>query len=85
MINPFDIIIEKLESIEKMLSESGKVLPLPTIEIIGTKEMCRRLAITEPTLIRWRSKGKIPAFNVGSSVRYNWHSVIDALENLKTK
>jgi len=51
-----------------------------TTEIIDRNELCKRLAITEPTCIRWKKKGKIPCFRIGSSVRYNWQNVIDILE-----
>jgi excisionase family DNA binding protein len=50
------------------------------IEIIDRTELCKRLAITEPTAIRWEKKKKIPAIRIGSSVRYNWHSVVNNLE-----
>ena len=55
----------------------------PQTEIINRDELCKRLAITEPTVIRWEKKGTIPALRIGSNVRYNWHKVIEALENKK--
>jgi len=51
----------------------------PQAEIISRDELCKRLAITEPTVIRWEKKGKIPALRIGSNVRYNWHKVIESL------
>jgi len=51
------------------------------IEIIDTRELCNRLRITEPTVIRWRKKGKIPFMQIGSSVRFNYHKVLEALES----
>lgn len=50
------------------------------VEIIDTRELCSRLGITEPTVIRWRKKGKIPFIQIGSSVRFNYHKVLEALE-----
>lgn len=50
-------------------------------EIISTEELCKRLDITEPTCIRWRKKGKIPFLSIGSSIRYEWNTVVKALEN----
>ena len=47
---------------------------------IDTKELCKRLAITEPTVIRWRKKGKIPYLTIGSSIRYDWNAVLTALQ-----
>lgn len=49
-------------------------------EIIDRTELCRRLNLVEPTIIKWEKKGKIPSLRVGSAVRYNWHKVLQALE-----
>ncbi len=49
-------------------------------EIIDRAELCKRLSITEPTVIRWEKKGKIPCLHLGKSVRYKWEEVITALE-----
>lgn len=81
MQNPFDVIIEKLIGLETKLAESTPPLPvMNTAEIINRDELCKRLTLTEPTVIRWERKGKIPCFRIGSNVRYNWPKVIDALE-----
>ncbi len=52
---------------------------------ITTKQLCLFLGITEPTVIRWRKKGKIPFLQIGSSVRFNLPNVLDALEVGKKK
>lgn len=49
-------------------------------EIIDRPELCRRLNLVEPTIIKWEKKGKIPSLRVGSAVRYNWQQVLQALE-----
>ena len=85
MLNPFDVIIEKLNLLESKLSETNTGEIVPAAEIIDRTELCKRLAITEPTAIRWEKKGKIPCFRIGSSVRYNWHTVIETLEGKKNK
>lgn len=74
------------QAISAALTEFAKQIPHPyqpvtdPVEINGTKELCARLDITEPTVIRWRKKGKIPFLLIGSSVRYNYRAVIKALE-----
>lgn len=81
MLNPFDLINEKLDRLESKFAEP-QLKPenkIPT-EIIGRNELCKRLDITEPTAIRWEKKGKIPSFRIGSNVRYNWQTVINVLE-----
>ena len=55
------------------------------VEIIDTKELCIRLNITEPTVIRWRKKGKIPFLQIGSAIRFNYYNVLGALEVGKRK
>lgn len=75
----FIALIEK--AIDKKLGCSNK--PAPVIEVINRTELKKRLDITEPTVIRYEKKGKIPCFHIGSSVRYNWHEVINSLEGKK--
>ena len=48
---------------------------------INTKELIHFLDITEPTLIRWRKKGKIPFLRIGSRILYQKSAVLLALEN----
>jgi excisionase family DNA binding protein len=66
---------------------STNVIPLKeTPERLSTqKEICTFLGITEPTLIAWRKKGKVPFKRLGSSVRYNINDVTEALEGNKRK
>ena len=46
---------------------------------VNTKDLCYFLNITEPTLIRWRKKGKIPFMKIGSRILYQKSEVLDAL------
>lgn len=46
---------------------------------ITTKQLCEFLSITEPTVIRWRKKGKIPFMQIGSALRYDREAVIKAI------
>ncbi len=83
MYNPFEVIVEKINSLEeKFLTLNISTNP-PSIEIIDRYELCKRLNITEPTAIRWEKKGQIPSLRIGSNVRYNWPKVVNALENPK--
>ena len=83
MLNPFDLIIEKLDGLENKIVGTSTVSTAPPAEIISRYELCKRLDITEPTCIRWEKKGVLPCFRIGSSIRYNWPKVIEALENKK--
>jgi predicted DNA-binding transcriptional regulator AlpA len=85
MYNPFDLLLERFNGLEAKLSSlhTGNSPLQP--EIINRDELCKRLAITEPTAIRWEKKGTIPSFRIGSNVRYNWPKVIETLESQKQK
>jgi len=76
--NPFDTILQRIDEMETRIVSTGKIMPL---EIIDRAELCKRLRITEPTVIAWEKRGKIPCFRIGSAVRYNWTAVIKNLEN----
>ncbi len=84
MLNPFDEIFKRFDGLESKIAEAGNVPIVTPPEIIDRDELCRRLDITEPTVIRWEKKGKIPCFRIGSSVRYNWPVVINVLEGKST-
>ncbi len=47
---------------------------------ITRRELCEFLGVTEPTVIRWEKRGKIPVMRIGSAVRYDRAAVIKALE-----
>lgn len=85
MLNPFEVIIEKLDGLETKIIGASQATVSPQTEIIDRTELCKRLGITEPTAIRWEKKGVIPCFRIGSSVRYNWAKVVDALETKSPK
>jgi hypothetical protein len=63
----------------------GNTVAPSSAEIIDEDTLCTRLNITHPTAGRWRKKGKIPFLQIGSSIRYNWATVLTALENRKSK
>ncbi len=50
---------------------------------ITTKQLCEFLGITEPTVIRWRKKGKIPFMQIGSALRYDKEAVLQAITEKK--
>ena len=53
----------------------------PSIPIIITgEELANKLSVTIQTIIRWKAKGKIPYFSIGSSIRYDLNKVLNALE-----
>ncbi len=57
---------------------AGNTVPKP--EIMTGEQVCEKLSITIQTLMRYRQKGKIPFIQIGSSIRYDFNKVIEALE-----
>ena len=68
------IIKEELQAIPK---QEGGYDTDPVSCIV----LCKFLNITEPTLIRWRNKGKIPFMQIGGRYRYDKNAVAKALES----
>jgi hypothetical protein len=75
-LTEIEILVENC--LRRVLTENSHSTSLT--EIIDRKELCKRLDVTEPTIIRWEKKGRIPRFHIGSAVRYNWTNVIESLE-----
>ncbi len=77
-----NLLQETIETFyEKIYQDRNGLGLLPAQEeIIGRKELCERLDITEPTVIRWEKKKRIPVIRIGSVIRYNWNAVIKSLE-----
>ncbi|TAN14109.1 MAG: DNA-binding protein [Chitinophagaceae bacterium] len=72
-------IIERLDSIERLLLRLPNN-PLQGDKPITRKELCRFLDVSEPTVIRWERRGKIPVMYIGGSVRYDKADVLAALK-----
>ena len=84
MPNPFDQLLQKLEEIDAKISNIPQAATLVPPEIIDSKELCKRLNLSDETVMKWRKKKKIPYIRIGTSVRYNWPAVIEFLENKST-
>lgn len=84
MFNPFEAIMEKLNSLERKMEvlTAGAPSESPP-EIIDREELCKRLDISVNTVRTWEKKGKIPYLLVGGNFRYNWPKVVDALGKRK--
>lgn len=50
---------------------------------VTRRELCEHFGVTEPTIIRWERRGKIPSMRIGSAVRYDLNAVTRALEGKK--
>jgi hypothetical protein len=85
MENPFETLQRQNQEIRDLLQQVLEAKGTTAPEVIDRPELCRRLAVTEPTVIRWEKAGKIPRMEIGTAIRYNWPKVVAALENDKNK
>ncbi len=69
-------------AVENLKPESA-LLPVGINKPLTAKELCAFLGISPASLIRWRSKGLIPSFRVGGSIRYDRDAVLRAIEQKK--
>ena len=74
-----------LEMMQWAIENMPKSKPEPQPEIMTGEELCKKLDVTIQTLIRWRHKGKIPFLRIGSSIRYDFIKVLEAIEVGKKK
>jgi excisionase family DNA binding protein len=62
------------------LKATPTLLDDPNEQPITVKELCKFLGVTEPTIIRWRKKGRIPFMQIGSRVLFQKSKVLTAIE-----
>ena len=74
-----ELFRKELEEFFKANESSS--LPIKREQPLTSKQICEFLGISEPTLIRWRKKGKIPFMQIGTALRYDKEAVIKAIEN----
>src|SRR5690349_15682823 len=74
-----EIISECLDAYFKKGSTNDHALTTPG-KLLNQKEICDFLRITEPTLIRWKKRGKIPFIEMGGIIRFDPAAVAKALE-----
>ncbi|MET3978335.1 excisionase family DNA binding protein [Mucilaginibacter sp. UYP25] len=70
-----------LVAFEKLNTNASVIAIAKTEPPITTKELIKFLAISEPTLIRWRKKGKIPYLRIGGRILYQKSAVLTSLES----
>jgi len=81
-----NLVIIKTDDLRQLIRDElnslapKKETDKPALPPITTKQLCEFLGVTEPTIIRWRNKGKIPFMQIGSSIRFNLPAVVSALE-----
>jgi excisionase family DNA binding protein len=76
-----DLLNQVKQAVREELNGSNPSVPVVNNgRPLTTKQLCKYLEITEPTVLRWRKKGKIPYMTIGSSIRFNLKDVLKSLE-----
>lgn len=68
----------RLEIAASIVPQTEQAPPVPA-DIVNQRGICERFDLSEPTVIRWRNKGKIPFMRIGSAIRYDVNAVAQAL------
>ena len=79
-----DVISERIENRFLPILEgiSKKLILEKSSEFINTKEVCKMLQITPPTLSNYRKHGIIPFFRIGNKVRFKRSQIIESLKKI---
>lgn len=92
MNNPFETIVDKLDKIESLLQHFQSNVTAQSQskdsnpdELITRKEAAIILGISLPTLHDYTTRGVIPAYRIGSRVRFKKIEIIDCLQKVQTK
>jgi hypothetical protein len=72
-------VLQRLEKIESKLVPMPLEGPSLPEKLITTQTLMKILDLSEPTIIRYRQKGKIPYIQIGSAIRYDLGKVLEAL------
>lgn len=91
MENPFEILSDKLDRIEIMLSELKRNIsqasgdsPLP-IEILNTDQAAKFPSIAKPTLYGYTSHSKIPCYKTGKRIYFKKSELLEWISKNKVK
>ena len=69
------------EAVKSQFSQIEKPEPQP--EFITRKKTAELLGISLPTLWAWTRDGKIPAYRIGTRVRYKKSEVLNSLNKIE--
>ena len=85
-LNPFEVIEEKLSSIENLILAMQSVKQIPTgskvEQPITQREASEFLGKSEQTLISWRKRGIITAYRLSGRIYYKPSELLLAMQKL---
>lgn len=82
MFNPFELILNKLESIQAEIATLKQVQTEAKVEkFLTAKQVCEILQISQPTRSQLAKTGRLIPMRVGRKLLYSERSVQEALKN----
>lgn len=86
-INPFQVLNNKLESLEKKIDALTKIDASEPNQkdLLTRKETADLLQINLATLWRWTRKGKLKSYGIGNRVYYNRSEIMDSIKSINNK
>jgi hypothetical protein len=79
MENPFEIILEKLNSIEKAIEKLNTSSNHDTDTLLSRAEACELLKINMTSLWKYTKNGKLTSYGIGNRVYYKKGEVLNSL------
>jgi len=87
--NPFALLNERLDRIEKLLTDrpvqevEPPHQPTDETDLLTPKETAELLRISIPTLWRWQKKGKVKCYGIGGKRYYKRSEIVESLTEKK--
>ena len=79
-----EIVTDVVAKMKKELQFfTEKLTPDSSPEFIDSKEVCKMLQITPPTLYDWRKKGIVPAYRIANKIRFDRSEIENSLTKIE--
>ena len=87
MVNPFEVIIARLENIESLLLDikHGKLQEKKQAEYFTVRELAKFLNLTVPTIYSKVSRGDLPYLKRGKRLYFSRETIENWLNNAEQK
>lgn len=88
MVNPFETIEQRLDSLEKSISQLSGALaqkqetPTTEVKYLTRKETASRLKVSLVTLTEWVNRSRLKAYKIGGRVLFRESEVESALSQI---
>jgi predicted DNA-binding transcriptional regulator AlpA len=82
MENPFEIILEKLNNIEKAIEKQNASAISDSDIVLSANETCQLLKIKRTTFWKHTKSGKLTSYSIGKRVYYKKEEILKSLTRI---